>query len=406
MRILLLSHLFPKASDRRHGIFVLRQAERLRSAGHDVEVVSPVPYIPQWLTVVPRWRRYRGQTAAIDVSGFVVHRPAYLRPPGAWFIAHEWRWMWLGIRATVRRLARQRPFDVVYAQDFRADAGAGVLAADELGVPCVGMAIGADLNEDVNISPGTRRAIVGALERCTAVVCNSEALCARVGELTGGRRSATRVTRGTDVRTFTPADAARKAALRAELGWAPESVVLLYAGYLKRGKGLEELFEAFERVAARHDEARLVLAGDGPLRDEVTARVARSAVRERIVLAGHVEHDEMVRYYHAADAIVMPSYSEGMPNTVVEGIACGLPILGTRVGGIPEAAPEGTVGVLCAPRDVAALGEGMERLVGDAALRARMGAAARAHAMGHFDAEKNTKRLCELLERVARGERI
>lgn len=92
--VLLISHLFPKASDPRAGIFVLRQAEALRELGHRLTVVSPLPFIPQWLARVPRWRKYRHRFDHVDDGGFDVYQPRYLRPPGARYIPYEGKAMW------------------------------------------------------------------------------------------------------------------------------------------------------------------------------------------------------------------------------------------------------------------------------------------------------------------------
>lgn len=394
----MISHLFPKASDRRHGIFALKRAEQLRAAGHNIVVVSPVPYIPQLLTHVQRWLRYRSQTAPIDVSGFEVHRPAYVRPPGVWYIGYEGRAMWWSMKSTIRRLAKNKRFDLVLAEDFRSDVGAGCMAADFLGISCVGVAIGGDLNTDVHTSRRAFKTITSSLLRCQVIICESEALCLRVKDLTEGRREGFCIIRGADLERFRPAKAEQHKALRAEFGWPDKSIVVLYTGYIKREKGIFELVDAFDKIAEANPSVRLVVVGDGHSRREFEARVAQSPFNKRIELRGHVDHDQINNYYQASDLLSLPSYMEGLPNTVVEGIASGLPILATRVGGIPQAAPNGRVGLLVPPKDDSTLAEAMERLIVDAGLRKTMGIAAREHAEAHFDIVRNTHRLCALLE--------
>ena len=401
MRILLISHLFPKASDRRHGIFALRRAERLRDAGHEIAVISPVPYIPQLLTYMPRWRRYRLQSEPMDVAGFEVHRPAFIRPPGVWYIGYESRAMWWSMKSTIRRLVETRQFDLVLAEDFRSDAGAASMAADFLGIPSVGVAIGGDLNTDVNTSGKAFKTITRSLHRCQVIICESEALCLRVRELTNGKRQGVCIIRGTDLTRFHPVASEERKALRNEYGWPAQAIILLYTGYLERNKGLFELLDAFDRVSAVHPDIRLVIVGDGRERRELEERVAKSPFGDRIELRGHVDNDRIHHYYQAADLLTLPSYMEGLPNTVVEGIASGLPILATRVGGIPQAAPNDKVSLLVPPKDADALAEAMERLVRDSDFRKSMGAAARKHAEAHFDIATNTQTLNTVLEKTA-----
>jgi glycosyltransferase involved in cell wall biosynthesis len=402
MRILLVSYLFPKAADPRLGVFTLRQAELLRAAGHDIQVICPVPYLPGPLSLLPRWRKYRHPDGPVDVSGFEVHRPSYLRPPGAWFLAYEGQSMWRGMRSTVKRLAADQPFDLVYGWDFRGSAVAGVRAARYLGIPCVGLAIGVDLNLDVRLSGGARRSFTQALMDCDAVACVSQALCKRVEQLTRGQRRGVYITTGADTSHFRPADRETRLALRGELGWPHDAAVLLFVGYLLPAKGVFELVESFNRIAEKHPRALLVLVGEGPAWDELKARIADSPHGDRIRLAGHVHRDRVTDFYRAADVAVLPSHHEGMPNVVLEGMACGLPILGSDVGGIPEAVPDERFGLVVPPQDPERLAEAMDRLLADTALRTSMGRACRERAVKCFDIESNNRRLCDLLEETVR----
>jgi teichuronic acid biosynthesis glycosyltransferase TuaC len=405
MQILLISHLFPKASDRRHGIFVLRRAEQLRALGHDIVVVSPVPYIPRLLTQVKRWQKYSFQTALLNVSGFEVHRPAYFRPPGAWYIGYESRGMWWGMKSTIRHLSKKRRFNLVLAEDFRGDVGAANMAADFLGVPCVGVAIGGDLNTDVHTSRRAFKTIIMNLLRCKMIVCESEELCSRVKDLTEERRQGVCIIRGTNLKTFQPVKSEKRKALRGKFGWSEEEVVILYTGYLERNKGIFELVDAFDKIAEAYQSVRLVFIGDGSVRRKFEERVAQSPFSKRIELRGHVDHDQIDKYYKASDLLSLPSFMEGLPNTVVEGIACGLPILATRVGGIPQAVPHGRVGLLVPPKDVKGLAEAMERMFVDKDLRSAMGMAAREHAEAHFDIVRNTNHFSEVLEETLKRSR-
>ena len=400
MRILLLSHLFPKASDHRHGVFVLRQAEQLRRLGHEIEVISPVPFIPQWLTRIPRWRRYKNQAALFNIENFQIYRPAYFRPPGGWFIGYEGNSMWKGIRGTVQKLAKSNPFDIVFAQDFRADVSAGIAAGKELGIPCVGMAIGSDLNESVYVSARSWRVITNSIHACDGIICTSQALALRVDNLTRGQRNAECIRRGTDLKSFTPVNVEQKRLLRRQVGWPDNSIIFLYSGYLQAEKGLFELISAFEQIASRNSDACLVILGSGVEESSLKMKAKQSSFTNRIFFHGFIDHSEIHRYIQAADVAVMPSYAEGMPNAVVESIACGLPVLGTRIGGIPEAAPEERVSLLVPPKNVDKLVKAALRFCASSKLRIEMGHMARKHAELQFDSEKNSRSLSEFLEKI------
>jgi teichuronic acid biosynthesis glycosyltransferase TuaC len=400
VRILLLSHLFPKASDRRHGIFVQRQAEQLRGLGHDITVVAPVPYLPVWLSWVPRWRRYMHQRDPHDAGGFEVHLPAFLRPPGAWFEPYEWLMIYYGVLRTVHRLHAAKAFDVLYAQDLSVDVPAASRIARDLRIPCVGMAIGIDLNQSADSGRVYRRTIQRALEECDTIVCNSEALVQKVGELTEGRRSAVAITRGVDLERFCPVNDGDRVLLRRRLGLPEDGPLIIYAGYLDRRKGVYELLTAFMKIAGSHPHSYLILAGEGADR-QALVRLAENGVGcNRVRFLGHVEHDRMPAMLQACDIAAMTSWSEGMPNAVVEAIACGLPVVATAVGGIPQAIHHNFSGFLVSPRDTAAIAEALDRLLGESDTRERFGRAARHIAVTAFDARENSRRLAALLEKT------
>jgi len=405
-RVLLLSHLFPKASDPRHGIFVQRQAERLRDAGYDLEVVSPIPYIPRFMTNIPRWRKYRHLTRSHDVNGFKVHRPPYVRPPGEWFIAYEGRTIWSCIRSTVERLADEKPFDLVYACDFVADVTAGCAAAKHLNVPCVGLAIGKDLNMNVRQRPGALRAITQSLMDCDGIVCVSEALNKRVTALTRGQRDSVAITWGIDTNIFRPVDPAERQAIRHDLGYPPDAIVILSAGYLLRDKGIYELVDAFDDVAEQYPQSMLVFLGDGAERAALEDRVARSPFTDRIRVMGHVEHEDMPMHFQAGDMLALPTYHEGMPNVVLEAMGAGLPILATHVGGIPEAVPDERYGFLVPPKDAKKLGEALERMLADESECKSMVASVRQRAMEYYDIDRLNERLRAFFEEtIQKGRR-
>ena len=141
---------------------------------------------------------------------------------------------------------------------------------------------------------------------------------------------------------------------------------VLYAGRLSRGEG---------RAASWRSAARglpLVVAGDGPLRDRLPGTL------------GWVAHDELLRLYERAAVVVCPSLREGFGVSCAEAMAHGRPVVASAVGGLRDLVVDGETGLLVPPGDVAALRAALERLLADAELRRRLGAAARARAAEHF----------------------
>ena len=151
---------------------------------------------------------------------------------------------------------------------------------------------------------------------------------------------------------------------------------VLFLGRLGHRKGSYDLLEAVARIAARRPDVRLLLGGDGEI-DEVRARAAELGIADKVDLLGWIRGQDKERLLGTAVLYVLPSYNEGLPVSVLEAMAAGLPILSTPVGGIPEAVTDGVEGFLVEPGDVSALADRLDRLLGDAQLARTMGQAAR-----------------------------
>jgi glycosyltransferase involved in cell wall biosynthesis len=158
----------------------------------------------------------------------------------------------------------------------------------------------------------------------------------------------------------------------------PESGTLLFVGRLAPGKGLADLVQAMTQVARQVPGARLLVAGDGPLHKKLGSLIAQSGLEGQIELLGHVQSRERLRtLYRESWAFVLPSHHESMPTVVLEAMACGTPVISTRVGSVPDFIVDGSNGLLVPPRAPEAMAGAISKLLGDQELCARLGAAAR-----------------------------
>lgn len=189
---------------------------------------------------------------------------------------------------------------------------------------------------------------------------------------------------GVDADRFRP-DAAARARVRAALGLGADDLVWFTAGRFVSKKGFEFLIDALGAVAGRWPAAKLVLAGGGDLDAALRTRARDRGVAGRVVFPGVLAQGDVGAYLAAADIAVAPSVHDaqgnvdGLPNTVMESLASGTPLVASRVAGIPSVVTEGETGLLVPERDVPALAGALERLMGDPDARAAMGARARAY---------------------------
>ncbi len=189
-----------------------------------------------------------------------------------------------------------------------------------------------------------------------------------------------------------PRDEMRKA-----LGLPADAVVVGIIARLTEQKAHPVLFEAMAQNPALA-QAHLVIVGDGELRGELQSRAAAEGLSARAHFLG--ARRDLGDLLSAIDIFAMPSLWEGLPLSMVLAMGAGLPVVATRIAGIPEVVQDGATGLLVAPNDSAALGMALARLVTDPALRASLGAAARAFVLPRFGVDGYVRSVTNLYDRL------
>ena len=140
-------------------------------------------------------------------------------------------------------------------------------------------------------------------------------------------------------------------------------------------------------------------AGDGPRRPHLEARVAAEGLDARVRFVGN--QDDVTPWLNVLDLFVLPSYrSEGVPQSIMQAMACGLAVVSTPIGAIEEAVQRDRTGLIVPPRDAAALAEALASLMGDEPRRRAMGAAGLAHAQANFTVEEMLDRMEAVFRKV------
>ena len=177
---------------------------------------------------------------------------------------------------------------------------------------------------------------------------------------------------GFDGERFAPMAPQDRAAGRARWGFAPDEVVFIYAAEFSRRKNQALVLRAFARAGL--ENARLVLAGEGELREDCIRLAGELGVAQRVLFPGRVDTASLLGL---CDAVVSGSRSEGLPFHLMEGMSCGLPAVATDVKGHRELVEPGVTGLLCPPEDAGALAAAMAGLAGEPDTRRAWGKAAR-----------------------------
>lgn len=328
MKLLFLSNEFPNLCKRSKATFNYDLLVAL-AREHEVTVVSPISWWDELRTRCKHpfqpWPRTR------QMGPLVVHHPRFYYTPGA--LRHWYgTFLWWSLRTTVSRLRRGSRPDVVLSYWAHPDGEAAVRLAQVLEVPSVVMVGGSDVLV-LTRDPRRRRCIQRVLEQADAVVALSRDLGDKVMAMGIAADRVHVLRRGVDAALFAPGD---RAAARRQLGLPADQRLLLWVGRMVPVKGLDTLLAACDLLRQRMPDFQLYLVGDGPERPSLAAETQRRGLSQHVTFVGAVDHDQLGPWFQAADLTVMPSRSEGIPNTLLESLACGTPFVATAVGGIPE----------------------------------------------------------------------
>ena len=349
IRTLLFSTLYPSSARPMHGAFVETRLRRLLASGEvETQVVAPVPWFP---STNPRHGDYARMAATPRAAlrhGVPVLHPRYLLPPR---IGQHIAPMMLALGAlpALRQLVRGGfDFDLIDAHYYYPDGVAAALLGGWLGKPFIVTARGSDLNV-LGSSPLSQRMMRWAAGRAAASIGVCQALVDILRDWGVDPQRLQVMRNGVDLERFCPV-APQQARALLGLGAGP---VILSVGQLVDVKGHDLTITAFSQLLVAQPEARLYLIGQGRLRDDLQVLAQSCGVGSRVVFVGPVPNEQLANWYSAANVMVLASRSEGWANVLLESLACGTPVVATRVGGSAEVLADPDVGRLIDHRDPA-----------------------------------------------------
>ena len=296
------------------------------------------------------------------------------------------------------QIARRHRIQVLHLQGF-GSTFFGRLAARLLRLPVV-----VHVHADHRFEPKAYPPLVQVCDHALAghtdhVLAISEAVAQFAIEQQGFPRELVEIMHNpVDLGRFRPGTANSPSAARAGLGLAQDASVVICVARFDPVKGVDILLEAWPEVVSMNPRSTLLLAGDGPLHDSLEEQARALGITESVRFLGYRSDVESI--LHAADICVVPSRSEGLSLAAIEAMASGLPVVASRVGGIPEVVEDGTTGLLVEAENPTALAGAINRLLGDTTLRRRFAASA-SRAAQAYDIEAYCARLEALYQRLA-----
>lgn len=351
-RLLVLSSLFPSAMQPGAGLFIRERMFRVAKY-LPIVVVAPQAWFPLQ-RLIRRFRpHFRPPAASYEVmNGIEVYRPRVLSVPGV-LKRFDGIFMALGSLLTVRALARKYDIDLLDVHFGYPDGTAGRWLARWLDLPMVLTLRGKEERQArTSVGPALRAAIRAA----DHVICVSEALRKVAIDCGVPYKRVTVIGNGVDLDKFAPVETAQA---RAALGLPDEAKVLVSIGTLVERKGFHVVIDALPALLVLHPTLRYVIVGGAGPEGDLSAQLHRQV--DRLNLRGHVHFlgalppDSLHVPLSAANVFVLATSYEGWANVFLEAMACGLPVVTTRVGGNAQVVNDPALGTLVAVGDIPAL---------------------------------------------------
>lgn len=341
MKLLTFSTLYPNEVQVNHGIFVETRLRYLVASGQvESRVIAPVPWFPFRHARFGRYANFARVPHAETRQGIQISHPRYALIPK--FGMHLTPFLMANSlkRGIGRMIDEGYDFDLIDAHYFYPDGVAAIMLGRYFNKPTVITARGTDINL-IAQQPLTRQMVQWAARNADAVITVCQALKNELMKLGVAASHITPLRNGVDLQRFHPMD---RAQLRQELGLS--RFTLLSVGTLIEHKGHRLVIEALTLLP----DIDLMIVGSGPDHAKLKLLADQLGVADRVRLIGAIPQTGLIRYYSAADVMVLMSAREGWANVLLESMACGTPVIASDVGGSSEVVTANEAGRLVAER--------------------------------------------------------
>lgn len=305
--------------------------------------------------------------------------------------------------ATVAEVIEKYGTDLIHAHFAYPEGLVGLLARKRTGKSLIVTIHGYDILVEPSVGYGVRinkrvDAVIGrVLDRADAVVAASHATFNEASRIVNDVNKVRLIPNGVDTRRFRPD--LHPICVRRKLGIEGLTVVFTLRAHEPR-YGLEYLIRAAPMVVKEKQDVVFVIGGDGSLRSYHQQLATKLGVKEKMVFTGRIPQSEAPYYYAMSDIVVVPSLQEGFGLTVSEAMACGKPVIGTKVGGIPDQLIDGYNGFLVPPRSPAEIARKILFLVDHPEEARHMGSNGRKIVEEKFDVEKRIDKILLLYRKL------
>lgn len=379
--------MFPKYKGDYYGSFVFDEAKALVNKGFEVHIITP---------------HNEGAVYEEIMEGIHIYRFKWLSPKPFKALVH-----FKGFKDNLRLVTyiislffnllwimRKYNNDIIHAHSTVPAGLVGVIVAKIIRKPVFVTAHGMDINNFENNSI-FKKLITFSLNNCNKAIAVSEDLAKKMISLGINQKNITVLRNAVDTNRFKPL---KNKELRKYYKIKDTEILIIFVGYLDTFKGIFELINAFYEV--KNDNIKLMIIGEGPKENELKKKVFQLDLEKCVIFTGKISPTNIHKYYQAADIFVLPSYSEGLPLSILEAMACGLPIVTTNVGGIPEVVKNSENGFIVPSKNKQLLAQKLEILAYNSDLRKKFGFKSTEIIIKKFSIEKKVEELVKLYKEL------
>jgi len=382
MKLLIITNLFPNAAEPNRSPFNFQQIRELAKLC-DVKVVAPIPHFQYSREQVPEYE---------EIAGIAVYHPRYLVIPKIMRCLYGF-FFYDGIRNTVEEIYEDFEFDKILATWAYPDAFGAALIARQMDKPLYIKVHGTDIN--VFIQYFLRRTMITwACRQAQKIMAVSSSLKERIAGLGIPADKIELIPNGVDCDKFKILD---KDECRTKLGLSHKSKHVTYIGNLKPIKGVRYLIQAFLDVMP---DVCLNIVGDGKELNNLEKMAVDLQLAERVRFFGRQPHEAIPLWINASDCLCLPSLNEGCPNVVLESLACGRPVVASRVGAVPDLLDSEDKGIMVEPGNEKALARAIKQIIMHNVDRRQI----RESVLG-YGWEENAKRVYSIMQKGTKGKR-
>jgi teichuronic acid biosynthesis glycosyltransferase TuaC len=351
MNILVLTTLYPNNVQHRHGVFIENRVKELVKCYPEakVRVIAPVPYFPSWLPI-KEYQQYSKIALQETRSSISVLHPRYFVIPKIGMYITPY-FLYRTCLTSIAKIQEEGfSIDVIDSHYFYPDGVVASWIGEELDIPVMVTARGSDINviPDNSIA---RQHIVKALTDIQASAAVSQALADEMVKLAPLAKQPVVLKNGVDLDLFHPDAPEPTLPFKLESG----EKLILSVGNLIELKGHHLVIKALGSL----DKVKLIVIGEGEYKSTLQKLVEDLSLTDRVYFIGNIMQAHLPGYYATADAVVLASSREGMPNVLLESLACGTRVIATNVGGIKELIGSSEVGTLLSSRSTMSIVEAL-----------------------------------------------